>query len=85
MHTGAVVQAKKAKPSAVIGWFLMAAGLLLMASGSFSYTRKSYTAKLNSIELSVGERQRVYLLIWTGVAAFVAGGGIFLTRPKTVL
>jgi hypothetical protein len=82
LPTVAGMQAKKTK--SVVGWFLLAAGLLTMASASLIYTRKSYTAKLSSIELSIGDKQRAYLFIWVGIAGLLTGGGILLTRPKNV-
>lgn len=65
-----------------VGFILMLVGLLVMIYGGFSYTKKTHTAKLGSVQLSVREKQTVYIPIWIGVTSFVVGGGILLIRSK---
>lgn len=53
---------------------LIAAGVLGLIYGSFSYTKETHQAKLGPIELSVKEKQTVNVPIWAGVGAIVIGG-----------
>ncbi|MGZ7124112.1 MAG: hypothetical protein ACXVIT_11420 [Halobacteriota archaeon] len=62
----------------IVAIVLIIAGLLGLVYGSFSYTRETQEAKLGSLELSVKDTQTVYVPVWVGVAAIVAGGGLLL-------
>jgi hypothetical protein len=53
---------------------LIAAGVLGLIYGSFSYTKETHQAKLGPIELSVKEKQTVNVPMWAGVGAIVIGG-----------
>ena len=53
---------------------LIAAGILGLAYGSFSYTKDTHDVKLGPIELSVKEKQTVNIPVWAGVGAIVVGG-----------
>ena len=57
---------------------LIAAGILGLVYGGFSYTSETHEAKLGPIELSVKDKQRVNVPVWAGVAAIVAGGAILV-------
>lgn len=57
---------------------LIAAGILALVYGSFSYTRETHQAKLGSIELSVKEKETVNVPAWVGIAAIVAGGALLI-------
>jgi TRAP-type C4-dicarboxylate transport system permease small subunit len=61
---------------------LMAAGVLGLAYGGFSYTRQSTQAKIGPIELSVNERHTVNVPIWVGVGAILAGGVLLVVSNK---
>ena len=60
----------------LIGIVLVAAGLLGLLYGGFSYTKNSHDLKLGPIELSVKEKQSVNVPVWAGVAAIVAGAAL---------
>jgi hypothetical protein len=60
----------------------MAAGVLGLAYGGFSYTRQSTQAKIGPIELSVNERHTVNVPIWVGVGAILAGGVLLVVSNK---
>lgn len=62
----------------IVAIVLIIAGLLGLVYGSFSYTRETQEDKLGSLELSVKDTQTVYVPVWVGVAAIVAGGGLLL-------
>jgi hypothetical protein len=61
---------------------LIAAGILGLAYGSFSYTKETHEAKLGPIELSVSEKQTVNVPVWAGVAAIVVGGVLLVVGGK---
>ncbi|MDO9049308.1 MAG: hypothetical protein Q7U66_16440 [Methylobacter sp.] len=58
----------------IIAIVLIVAGLLGLVYGSFSYTRETQQAKLGPLELSVKDTQTVYVPVWAGVGAIMAGG-----------
>jgi TRAP-type C4-dicarboxylate transport system permease small subunit len=66
----------------LIAIVLLAAGVLALAYGGFSYTRQTHDAKLGPLEISVTEKQRVNVPVWAGVVLVVAGAGILLTGKK---
>ena len=57
---------------------LMAAGVLALVYGNFSYTKETHEAKIGALELSVKDRETVAVPVWAGVAAIVAGGGLLI-------
>ena len=57
---------------------LIAAGILGLAYGSFSYTKETHQASLGPIALSVKEKQTVNIPVWAGVGAIVIGGALLL-------
>jgi hypothetical protein len=61
---------------------LITAGILGLAYGGFSYTRKEHTATLGSVELAVKDQETVNIPVWAGVAAIVAGAGFLLVGSK---
>jgi LPXTG-motif cell wall-anchored protein len=66
----------------MIAIVLLAAGVLALVYGGFSYTRRTHDAKLGPLEVSVSEKQRVNVPVWAGVVLVVAGGGLLLARKK---
>lgn len=66
----------------MIAIVLLAAGVLALAYGGFSYTRQTHDAKVGPLEISVSEKQRVNVPVWAGVVLVVAGAGILLTGKK---
>jgi hypothetical protein len=61
---------------------LIAAGVLGLVYGSFTYTKDTHEAKLGPIELSVSERETVNVPVWAGVGAIVVGGALLLFGGK---
>ena len=66
----------------LIAIVLLAAGVLALVYGGFSYTKQTHDAKLGPLEISVTEKQRVNVPVWAGVVLVVAGAGILLTGRK---
>jgi len=67
----------------IVGFALIAAGVLGLLYGGFSYTRESHDTKIGPLELSVKDRERVNIPVWAGVAAIVAGGAVLLVPRKS--
>jgi hypothetical protein len=61
---------------------LIAAGVLGLVYGSFSYTRDTHDAKLGPLEVSVKDRETVNIPVWAGVGAIVIGGALLLVGGK---
>ena len=61
---------------------LIAAGVLALAYGGFTYTKKSHEAQIGSLELSVQEKETVNVPMWAGVAAVVAGAALLIFRAR---
>ncbi|MBS1111153.1 MAG: hypothetical protein H6Q88_3145 [Anaeromyxobacteraceae bacterium] len=60
---------------------LIAAGLLGLAFGGFTFTKDTHDTKIGPLELSVKDEERVNIPLWAGVAAVVAGG-VLLAMPR---
>ena len=61
---------------------LIAAGVLGLVYGSFSYTKDTHEAKLGPIELSVKDKETVNIPVWAGVGAIGIGGALLLIGGK---
>jgi len=61
---------------------LIAAGLLALAYGGFSFTKETHEVKLGPLALSVQEKQTVNIPIWAGVGAIVIGAGLLVVGGK---
>ena len=61
---------------------LIAAGVLGLVYGSFSYTKDTHEAKLGPLELSVKDQETVNVPVWCGVGAIVIGGALLLVGGK---
>jgi hypothetical protein len=66
----------------MIAIVLLAAGVLALVYGGFSYTRRTHDAKLGPLEISVSEKERVNVPVWAGVVLVAAGAGLLLTQRK---
>jgi len=61
---------------------LIVLGILGLAYGQFSYTRKSHDADLGVVKLSIKEKETVDVPTWAGVAAIVAGAALLVVGRK---
>jgi len=66
----------------IVAIALIAAGVLGLIYGGFSYTKDTTAVKLGPIELSVKEKETVSVPIWAGVGAIVAGGLLLVLGGK---
>ncbi len=66
----------------MIGIVVLAAGILALAYGGFSYTKNTHDAKVGPLEFSFNEKQRVNVPVWAGIVLAVVGGGILISGKK---
>jgi drug/metabolite transporter (DMT)-like permease len=66
----------------IVGILLLAAGILALVYGGFSYTKETHEAQLGPLELSVEEKERVNVPVWAGAAAVVAGALLLVLDRK---
>jgi drug/metabolite transporter (DMT)-like permease len=69
-------------PIKIVGAVLIAAGVLGLLYGGFSFTKETHDIKLGPIELSVKEKESVNVPMWAGVGAIVAGAALLLFGGK---
>ena len=66
----------------IAGIVLIAAGVLGLVYGSFSYTKETHEATLGPFKLSIKEEQTVNVPVWVGVGAIAIGGALLLFGSK---
>lgn len=66
----------------LVGIVLIAAGLLGLVYGGFSYTKDTTVVKLGPIEVSAKEKETVNIPMWAGVGAIVAGALVLVIGGK---
>ena len=66
----------------MIGIVILAAGILALAYGGFSYTRQTHDVKVGGLEISLSEKNRVNVPMWAGVVLAVVGGGLLISGKK---
>ena len=72
------------KPMTILAIVLIAAGILALAYGGFTYTSESHDLKLGSLELSVKDKETVNIPVWVGTGAIVVGAVLFFARQKSL-
>jgi multidrug transporter EmrE-like cation transporter len=66
----------------ILAILLIIAGISGLVYGRFSYTKETQEAKIGPLELTVHDTQTVYIPVWAGIGAIVAGAGILLLASK---
>ena len=66
----------------LLGVALIAAGVLGLVYGGFSYTKEKHGARIGPFELSIAEKERVNVPVWAGVGAIAVGVVLLLTGPR---
>jgi hypothetical protein len=64
----------------IVALALIAAGVLGLVYGSFSYTKKTDEAKIGPFEMAVKEKETVNVPVWAGVGAIVVGAALLLVK-----
>ncbi len=67
----------------LLGLVLLAAGVLALLYGGFTYTEESHDAKIGPFEVSVKDKERVNIPVWAGAALAVAGGVLLVAKSKS--
>jgi hypothetical protein len=57
----------------IIGIILVAAGLLAMTYGGFTYTKETHEANIGPLKFSVKETETVNIPLWVGIGSVVGG------------
>ncbi len=68
------------KLSNILAIVLIAAGVLGLTYGRFSYVKESHDLKLGPIEITTKERETVQVPPWAGIASIAAGALLLLKR-----
>jgi hypothetical protein len=63
----------------MIGIVLLAAGILALAYGGFSYTRQTHDVKIGPLDITTSENRQVNVPVWAGVILAVVGGGLLVS------
>ncbi len=66
----------------MIGIVILAAGILALVYGGFSYTRQTHDVKVGPLEIAVSEKQQVNVPLWAGVGLAIVGGGLLISGKK---
>jgi len=66
----------------VLAIALIAAGILALVYGGFTYTRATHQANIGPINIAVQDNRTVDVPVWAGVAAIVIGGGLLLAGAR---
>jgi TRAP-type C4-dicarboxylate transport system permease small subunit len=66
----------------IIAAVLIAAGILALVYGGFTYTKSTQEAHVGPLELSVKDKRHVNVPIWAGVGAIVIGGVLLFVRSS---
>jgi TRAP-type C4-dicarboxylate transport system permease small subunit len=67
----------------LMAFALIVIGALALAYGGFTYTKKTHTADLGPIQLSVDEKEHVSVPIWAGLGAVLLGGVLLVVRVRS--
>ncbi len=64
------------------GILLIAAGIIALVYGKFSYAEESHTAQVGDIGITVQDHRTVNIPVWAGVGAIVVGSLLLLVPPR---
>ena len=66
----------------IVALALIAAGILGLMYGGFTYTKATHEAKIGPIEMAVKEKETVNVPVWAGVGAIVLGAALLLAGNR---
>ena len=62
----------------IVAIALIAAGVLGLGYGGFSYTQQTHEIQMGPLEMHVQERHRVNVPVWAGAGAIAIGAALLL-------
>lgn len=68
--------------SKVVALVLLAAGVLALVYGGFTYTKKTHKTDIGPISFAIKEKETVNVPVWAGIGAIVAGGVLLFVGTK---
>ncbi len=66
----------------ILAIVLIAAGVLALVYGGFSYIKDSHTTELGPIKITTQDKERVNIPVWAGVVAVAVGAFLLLSAGK---
>jgi hypothetical protein len=66
----------------IVAILLIAAGVLALVYGGFTYTKATHDVKIGPIEMSIKDQETISIPIWAGVGGVVVGGLLLLFGGK---
>jgi TRAP-type C4-dicarboxylate transport system permease small subunit len=66
----------------IVAVLLIAAGIVGLVYGGFTYTKSTHDTKIGPLELSIKDKETVNVPVWAGIAAVVVGGALLFVRTK---
>jgi uncharacterized membrane protein HdeD (DUF308 family) len=66
----------------ILAIVLIAAGVLALVYGGFSYISDTHTTKLGPIKITTQDKERVNIPIWAGVVTIAFGAILLLAKNK---
>lgn len=64
---------------------LIAAGVLALVYGGFTYTRATHQANIGPVNITVQDNRTVGVPVWAGVGAIVIGSALLLAGGRKSL
>ncbi len=71
------------KSKAIVGIVLVALGVVALAYRTFSYTKKTHSARIAGLELALKEKETVEVPVWAGAGAVALGVVLLLAGRKS--
>jgi hypothetical protein len=66
----------------IVAIVLVAAGILALAYGGFTYKKETHDARIGPVAIAVTEKKQVDVPVWAGVALVVVGAGLLVAARK---
>lgn len=66
-------------PTKIVALVLIAAGVLALVYGGFTYTKDRHELGVGPLSFEVAEKERVNVPMWAGVASIVVGVVLLVT------
>jgi hypothetical protein len=66
----------------ILALVLIAAGVLALAYGGFTYKKETHDARIGPVEIALTEKKRMDVPVWAGAAMVVVGTGLLLAVSK---